>query len=147
MFFWISNLLTRWIQYDTEWINELPESPRGTLIDYVKQGILCRYHMTLNHPTIKFTNGILSKIVPTFILTKDPVLSEKIFNDLGTKKPPGSYEVFNRIHGDVGGKNFLSFRSHHNPKYMTTRTLAYKVLMREGKKHYHTKIYLLSRIR
>ena len=137
MFFTIYNYFYKYFQRDPQWIHELPDDTRCPLLTYVNNGNLCRNHLNIPDMTIKYKQPYpVSAIVPTFILTKCPVLSAGLFKDPNTKKPSRSYAVFDRLHGISGCPNFLNIDSHHNGLYKTTRNVVFSTLMREAETHY-----------
>lgn len=148
MFLSLYNFYLSYIQNDPQWIDQLPEAGNkksictrlfGTMLDYIRDGNICRAHMNADSPNIlRFRLGYFSKFVPTFILCKDSQLVVRILNDPHVEKPEKSYRVFKRLHGYEGGKDFLSFESHHDPVYMRTRMLTYRTLMKRSQLKYHS---------
>jgi len=109
----------------------------GNLTGAVRSGHICRKYMGENVPNfLRFNNGIAGGWMRDFIFIKDPQAVREIFEERSTKKPEKSYRVFRRLHGYVGGRDFLSFRSHHDEIYARTRQLAYQTLIKRMVDHY-----------
>jgi len=108
----------------------LPEFATGNLLPTVKTGHMCRKYMGPDVPDmLKFNNGLASGMFRDAVFVKDPRVAKEVLEEPTTKKPEKGYRVFRRLHGYVGGPDFLSFRSHTDPIYARTRTLAWKTMM------------------
>ena len=147
MYLTLSYYISKLVQVDPTWIDKLPEAKStksfcnilGTLLDYVRKGNMCRAHMSTGTPDIlRFRTGILSKIVPTFVLTKDINLVRQILNDPHVAKPESSYRVFKRLHGYEGGNDFLSAESHKQAFYLRNRMMTYRTLMESARNKYES---------
>ena len=110
---------------------------RGTTVEVVKTGHMCRQFMHAHCPgIIKFHNGVFGGHLRELLLCKDPRVAKQVLEEPNTRKPERGYRIFRRLHGYRGGKDFLSFSSHTDPLYKRTRGKAYKVLMKRTYDHY-----------
>jgi cytochrome P450/predicted heme/steroid binding protein len=124
---------------EPRWIKQTPALPNrslwdwfaGTLLGEVRAGTMCRKLMSSKYPGIlRVRNGLIGGVFRDLIVVKNPYVAKEILEEKTTKKPDKSYRVFQRLHGYIGGRDFLSFRSHKDEVYARTRGLSYRVLMK-----------------
>jgi len=128
------------------WIKIMPYYNKGGILAHfiggfmaeVLSGHVARKFTSRKYPSlIKFHSGILNGWIRDMVLVKDPIVCKQVLEEKTTKKPSKAYRFARRLDGYWAPDDFLTSRSHQDPIYKRTRSLAYKVLMKRSVLRYN----------